>query len=358
MQITSQALNSPTTQKRKFLNSINYFRAIAIIIIVLSHSYDLAQWEINSVWSKFCYSLSQNGSVFFIFISGFLFHHIFYFRFQFQKFMVKKLNYVFLPYLIMSFLPLVYQLGSENGGIYLPSQLQDNLTLATLWYLATGKMMVAYWYIPVAMMLYFLSPVVIKLINHKTLGSGILALMPISLIVHRPIANINPLHSLIYFLPVYLLGVWCSINKQKIYVYLANKIWLVLNLSLLLALYQSLFFEVSGNFHKEFWSVTVIDINLIQKILLCFFLMSLLNLYENTDNSFLKKTAEVSFPIYFIHPLLIMILAKVIDAFNLSYQGNFLTLLIATTVLLLGSMAIAFLGKSLLNKKSRYIIGW
>ncbi|MEO1340490.1 MAG: hypothetical protein AAFV28_04935, partial [Cyanobacteria bacterium J06635_13] len=78
----------------------------------------------------------------------------------------------------------------------------------------------------------------------------VLLLLPISMIVHRPINNINPLHSLVYFLPVYLLGIYSSANREKILKLLAspiNKVTLLLS-AISLILIQVLVLNSSGNF--------------------------------------------------------------------------------------------------------------
>ncbi|MCC0177652.1 hypothetical protein I4641_11750 [Waterburya agarophytonicola K14] len=58
--------------KKRFLNSINYFRGIAILIIVFGHSYGLSEININTLFDRAFFSLMKHGSVYFIFISGFL----------------------------------------------------------------------------------------------------------------------------------------------------------------------------------------------------------------------------------------------------------------------------------------------
>jgi len=352
-------LQSPVKPK-KFLNSINYFRGIAIILIVLGHSYDLSHWEISNNFEKLFYSLSLNGSVYFVFISGFLYNHIFYPKFEYKKFMVKKSQYVLLPYLLFSLVPILLTVLFAGGGEYLPESLSDRPIIATLWYLLTGRIIFAYWYIPMAMLLFAISPLINIVIKSNKVLSAIIVLLPISLIVHRPIDNINPLHSLIYFLPVYFIGIWSSINNKKIYTYLKSKKKKAAVAALVIAIgiIQVYLFQEPGNFHKEFWSLTVPDINLLQKILLCFLFMSILDIYENTDIATMKKTAATSFAIYFIHPFLINIIISISVRLGIDYPGNFFTLIIATFLIVIISMAIAYSCKAILKKNSRYLIGW
>ena len=353
-------LESPTTKKRKFLNSINYFRGIAIVIIVLGHCYDLAQWNISSNLEKLFYSFTLNGSVYFVFISGFLYRHIFYDRFDYKKFMLKKAQYVFIPYLVCSTLPIIYGVFISEEKGFLPDSLVDKPLQAIGWYLITGRIADTYWYVPMAMLLFALSPVVNLIIKSGKVLQVSLFLLPISLLVHRPIDNINAVHSLIYYFPLYLIGIWTSINHQKINSYLEdNKHKLILGLgALALGIVQVWLLNSSGNFHKEFWSLTVPDVNLLQKTLLCFLFMSILNRYEQSDISVLKQTAATSFAIYFIHPLLIYPAYSILERLNFNFQGNFFTLIFTSTLVLLVSMAIAFIVKAIFKKNSRYLIGW
>ncbi|MCC0175369.1 acyltransferase [Waterburya agarophytonicola K14] len=349
--------------QKKFLNSINYFRGIAIIIIVAAHSYGIANWNVYqdpTLFEKFFYALNLNGSVFFMFISGFLYNHIFYPRFNYKKFMIKKAKYVLIPYLVCSILPILYAVFIDIEGGFLLDSLKDKPTLAILWFLATGRAVYAYWYIPMIILIFAISPLINAIIKSKYLIYITLGLIPISMLVHRPIHNTNPVHSLVYFLPIYLLGIYSSINQKKIYAFLkSNQVKItILFLAIALGLIQVLIFNVHGNFSKGFWSITVPDVNLLQKILLCFLLMSVLDKYEDTDITAMKKTAETSFAIYFIHPFLLKPITKLVRSLELGIQGNILTLIVATFLVVIVSIAIAHLLKLVFKGNSRYIIGW
>ncbi|MEL6912785.1 MAG: acyltransferase, partial [Cyanobacteria bacterium J06598_4] len=76
------------------------------------------------------------------------------------------------------------------------------------------------------------------------------------------------------------------------------------------------------------------------------------------DISTLKKTAQTSFAIYFIHPFLIRPLTRLPNVLGFNFQGNLFTLIIATGVMVGLSIAIAQLIKLIFKKNSRYIIGW
>ena len=329
----------------------------------MAHSYGVAHWNVYhnpNIFEKFFYSLNLNGSVFFVFISGFLYNHIFYAKFDYQKFMLKKVKYVLLPYLICSAIPIWQTVFLHDGGHFLPNALQDRPLFSILWFICTGRAVYAYWYIPMIMLIFAISPLINYLIRSQHLLNVFFWLLPISMIVHRPVNNMNPVHSLVYFLPVYLLGIYTSIHQQQIYSYLKsnrNKI-VILLIALGLGIIQVWLFNQSGNFNKSFFSVTVPDINLLQKILLSFLLLSVLDNYEQAELKSMKKTAETSFAIYFIHPFLINPLSQLTKNLPGQFQGNLLTLLIATLVMVTVSMAIAYGFKIILKQNSRYLIGW
>ncbi len=274
--------------------------------------------------------------------------------------MTNKANYVLVPYLICSTIPILYAVFVDSKGSFLLDSLKDKPVLAILWFLVTGRAVYAYWYIPMIMVVFAISPAINFLIRSKSLIYTILGMLPISMIIHRPKFNMNPLHSLMYFLPVYLLGIFCSIHQKKIYTFLkSNKIKIaILLLAITLGLVQIFIFNVSGNFNKNFWSITVPDVNLLQKILLCFLLMSILDNYEDTDVTPLKKAAETSFAIYFIHPFLLKPLTRLVRSWELDFQGNLFTLILATLAVVTLSMAIAHLTKLVFKGNSRYLIGW
>ena len=69
-----------------YLNFINYFRGFAILLIVMGHLFEITKVfdynnpQLNSLFTKICFPLITGGTALFVFISGFLFHHIFYAR--------------------------------------------------------------------------------------------------------------------------------------------------------------------------------------------------------------------------------------------------------------------------------------
>ena len=360
--------SSPTTEPvatekkpKKFLNSINHFRGIAIIFIVMAHCYRPAGWEIETFADKAWFNLMMNGTVFFVFISGFLFHHVFYHRWDYKKYMKSKTKFVFLPYLLLSLPWIVWHLtvGTEPAFHVLYADITAPAQAAS-WYVITGRTLTAYWYIPMGMMLFALSPWVMYLIKKQQVMYWALALLVVAILVHRPISNLNAIQSLVYFLPCYLLGVWGSAHREKLFPFI-DKYWLLMLVAAIaLALIQAQFFG-AGVLNKAPFEMTVPDLMLPQKLLLTLVILALLNKFEHISIAPLQKLAEVSFAIYFIHPWLTTPWWMIYDSpdlFGLAGKGNIFTTLIVTLVVVAISYMIALLIKKLMNKRSRYLIGW
>ncbi|NTS78787.1 acyltransferase [Catenovulum sp. SM1970] len=347
--------------KKAFLNSINHFRGIAIIFIVMAHCYRPAGWEIESFADKAWFNLMMNGTVFFVFISGFLFHHVFYHRWDYRKYMKNKTKYVFVPYLLLSIPWIIWHLsGSMQPAIHEQYTDLTNLSSLATWYIVTGRMLTAYWYIPMGMMLFAISPWVIHLIKKHQLMYFTIPLFLIAIWVHRPIANLNAIQSLIYFLPVYLFGVWASVNRDQLFIFI-DKYWLIMFLSAVaLALGQAYFFG-AGVLNKDAFELTVPDLMLPQKILLTLVLLAILNKFEHIEINVLQKLAEVSFAIYFIHPWFTTPWWMIFDSpdlFGLQGYGNIVTTFIVTMLVIAMSYVVALILKRAFKKRSRYLIGW
>src|SRR5690606_5585731 len=104
--------NTDIKKKPVFLNYIHYLRGLAILLIVGIHCRISFPWE-HKIEARIFESLLDNSTIIFIFISGFLFQHLFVNNFNFRKYLVKKLKFVILPYLLVSILPILDKLYLE-----------------------------------------------------------------------------------------------------------------------------------------------------------------------------------------------------------------------------------------------------
>jgi surface polysaccharide O-acyltransferase-like enzyme len=177
--------------------------------------------------------------------------------------------------------------------------------------------------------------------------------------IHRPVLGLSPIHSLLYFIPVYLLGINCSINRLQFERLINGKLGILATLVVSLAILQSLYFNSSGSAYKESWfSLAEFDINLLQKVLMCFFFVGLLQQLETKSIPVLKHLANTSFAIYFLHTWVLHITDHypIFDLFPAIPQV-FIWLIMTCSVIII-CMTIAFLIKKVMGNASRQLIGW
>ncbi|MBN4055138.1 acyltransferase family protein [bacterium AH-315-K03] len=184
-----------------YLNSINIFRAIAILTIVINHSfYNGGAIEGDSLLVNIIASFTVGSSSFFIFISGFMLHHIIYKKYSYTEFIARKFKFVFLPYLLMSSIPIVINILTRNShydGFFLSTQngFWYEFVSPFLTYLWMGLVNPIYWFIPFILVMYSLYPLHVIYIKQNTVIQLIIffSLLALSMLIHRG----NGYHSLI-----------------------------------------------------------------------------------------------------------------------------------------------------------------
>ena len=356
-----------------FLVSINYFRAISILIIVTGHCYDIAGIDINSLTfgENIAVNLITGGTTLFVFISGFLFHYIFIPRYEYKKFISGKIKNVLIPYLILS-LPviLLYLNGIGQAPYFLPEAtgIFDRYFIPFIKYYWSGSTVIGYWYIPFIMITFSMAPLHVRFSRQSTTIQLVIitTFLAISAVLHRPIDNIFVFQEVLYFFPVYLIGISCSIHREKIYALMNNNELYLLFIVISLAIFEALIGK-QGNYHKAAFSLNGIDIMLFQKIILSLFFMVWLHRFEKTSIKIIEIIAATSFSIFFIHGYLISLTKREfenlgilsLDAFT--KQLHFspwvnLTLIVITFVLISSLIAIGL--KKIIPKYSRYLTGY
>lgn len=346
-----------------FLNSINHFRAIAITIIVAGHCFYMVDATFDTLVERSFGNLIAGGTVLFVFISGFLFHHIFYKRYQFKKFMVGKLKKVLLPYTLLSIVPIVLLVMRQDAyySLYDPQGtgfIATYIVPAAKYYL-TGRFLTAYWYIPFAMILFLLSPLHMAFIRLRFKWQMMITglLFTVSFFLHRPVDDILITQSVVYFMPVYLLGIMSSEKKDAIYAKLKGKeIYLLLG-AIALATLQAALGRFSS-YQKPPMLYDGIDIMLLQKIALCFFFMVWLHRFEHVSSKYINALASTSFAIYFTHGFVMQVIRGVVDAFDIEFSSPWAWYPLITIGMIAFCLLLAVGFKRLMPNYSRYIIGY
>jgi surface polysaccharide O-acyltransferase-like enzyme len=346
-----------------FLNSIHLFRAIAILLIVAGHSYWIAALNIDTFAERFVANLISGATALFVFISGFLFHHVFLEKFDYRRFLTGKAKTVLIPYLLLSFIPillLIWKRDGALGGLFLPrgEGVWWELVVPYLQYLWTGYFLMGYWYVPFILITFLMSPLHLRFarLRPNLQWSIVLLLLFSSSLIQRPIQNLSPFQSVVYYLPLYLLGLTCSQHKEKILEFFQGREILILMACLVFAAWQSGLYDWFGNYQKAPFSLTTIDLNLFQKVFLCLFFFVFLQRFEQSRNPLLDLIADSSFAIFLLHPFVLELFYRLDHRFDFPHGWLVFAIIVAFTILI--CIAIGYALKLLLGSKSRFLTGW
>jgi hypothetical protein len=347
------------------LYAFDNFRAIAMVLIVLGHSYP--PWVINTFPENYVASFITGGTALFVFISGFFFHHTFSIGFAWRPFLRTKLVNVGGPYLVLTGAYCVVVALRLLGQVPVPEFYRwpdggaVDLALLYLQYAVTGRAFYAYWYVPFILLMFAASPLFMRFIRltrrAQLVVFGLTVL--VSVIVHRPANNANPVHSVLYFSAVYLMGILVSLYRPQLFAFVQRH---VLGVGVALAIVAMLKIAIDGHHssrHKAaIFSFDGIDVFILQKSLQAALMLSLLLRYANRKIPALHYVAERSFAVFFIHNWVDLLLRRNVPWITTADVPGFFMFLIVATLTFLVSLVIADLLRALLKQRSRYVIGY
>lgn len=358
MALTSQTENN--ANDRRTLIYFDYFRAIAIVLIIISHSYNA--WQVDQFWEATLVNIISGNTALFVFISGFFFSYIYFPTFRYGSFLTKKTLFVFLPYLILSILFMCYHYLTHSE-IAMTSYLNEyfGTTLSNAWLilinLLTGRTQWAYWYIPFAMLLFLMSPVFIRFIHLALMPKLLITatLLFVAMYVQRPLMEINPFHSFIYFVPYYLLGIIYSMENVKINAWLKGKTFSLFLLTVAIAMLMYFLGQINNAGKASILVWHGIDYMIFQKLSLILFILAFTLSWQQYNLPFLKVIANMSFALYFLHQ---WILSFMRDFGMGDFEHGFIGVILISIVAMTLSYFLARIIKLMFKGKSRYIIGW
>ncbi|MCQ2740074.1 MAG: acyltransferase [bacterium] len=356
---------APST-KKPFLNYINVFRGLAILLIIMGHTMQLG--ENSSLLHTINCEIVCGGTALFIFISGFLFQHLSY-KFEYKNYLSKKWTNVILPYLFTSipglilcfFCPVAYKNTFVGLNIWL--QVPMHLTIGRVHNIPT-------WFIPMIVIFFLLSYLFLKFEKKKVLYKTLPLLFIITIFLPRGVAEYENLVGLSYFsryyayvmyilsgfvhfLALYVFGMYCSKNKNIIDIFYNKRLFLWLGMI----------------------TTSILDVYLAYKQIYCnytisktFLTMLLLGYLKHLDEFILshKKTnttldfiAKYSFGLFFVHWYWFFLYNQFFYLQNVIVTSNivsaFLTVIIRFVVVSLLSFVSLFVVKkiiTLVNKKA------
>lgn len=331
--------------KPEFLQHVQAFRGVAILLIVAAHCISVFDWTAAPWLERSLAVLLKNSSVCFVFVTGFLVRHLAP-RLRIVDYWRSRFEQVVLPYLCMS-VPALIVCGFllERHG------LSPEFRALPVWqrivgFLLNGDHLAPFWYIPFTVMLFLLTPLLLRLEEAASRRLR-MPVWPLLLVVSWLIprshwACVNVIH----FLPVYLAGMACCRDRHALRAFLGRFEVFAWTLCLGLFLWETL-----GPHRLGF-------VNLLQKILLTILLLHRLEHSSLARSPWLNRLAEISFGMYFVHGYVIaggkLLLPQLAPAGLPGTPLLFLAVLLSVTAL---SCLLLTLGRRLLGQASRRVIG-
>lgn len=336
----------------EFLSYIHNFRALAIIVVVAGHCIDVLNWESHNLEYRILSVLFKNGTYFFVFISGFLFRHLFY-RYNFCNYIKSKTLNIILPYLVIS-IPAIIVFTFILKKPYLSSTFYDHSVMyRIIYFYITGSHLTTYWYIPMIVIVYLAYP----LLKYSDRKNILCYLLPMFICLSCYVKRGDILHDLSHFVSVYILGM--VVCRYKIQIFqVGRRIYCYVMPCVLVSCACSIVFHnIAYIYNFSLYTF---------KVSLCFLAVSLLNFFDHNytvHKAILGYIAKISFGIYFIHPYLLSgfrylntgIIAGTLALSNA--EALFFSFIGILTATMLSCVVLIQFCKFIFPKWSRYIIG-
>lgn len=356
-------------EKSNFLHSLHWFRGIAIFFVVMGHA--VVKLRSDDALSIGLSGFFVNGTLFFVFISGYLFWHL-KDRYEYKSYLISKFKYVVLPYifilgavLILAFI--LQQKGISIGNTEYSVSFTNPFELRSgfLWhYFVGGAIILPFWFLPFIFIVFLTSKLIYEISNSKYFIVFFTIFMIISLITLRPILDDTPLMfpilNYFHFLGIFFLGIMMKKNETLFYDN-AKVFTFVFLFLFLLVQYISISERISGEIIVPFINTTQLKMlfGVMFFVSFLFLIEKSISNIEAKSNIFIKTLnvlAKYSFAIFFLHSFALKAMEIVLN----KYLGG-VDNVIGFTILVIGSFIISifvsWLIKKVVGKKSRMLIG-
>jgi len=346
--------------KTGHLKEMDCLRGVGILLIIVGHSV----YNSGEGFPLLLENAVRGATGIFVFLSGFFYHHLFYERMAYKEFMVQKMKKIAVPFVVVSLLAL--------GLYWLSWHVIDGYSSSKAFQFALvkirgGVVLFPHWYIPFIIATFLLAPLHKLYLRRKPeLQTALLvAASLISVFIHRPVANLNVVQSVVYFTPFYLLGLLFSRHRQWFDRRMQRFVWLGLPIAVGCILLQSLVFVHIGNYHKPPFAAGGVDLLFIRTFAVCIPLVGLCRKITGKSAACLTWVGLRSMQLFILHPLLSILVDRAFlwmyrvwefkvpktIGWSLGSSGAIFAFQ------LFGTLALIILLQKTLKKKSRWIMG-
>lgn len=335
--------------KSNFRYSLENFRGIAIVFVMLSH---ISSFRLLGQYSDYFFYFLVDATAWFVFISGYLFYYLEIEKFQYSKYLSRKLKFVILPYLILS-------IPAIAAGLYLSRNILLDLTPINyaIWSILTGGTVIApMWFIPMITVFFLLTPLFSRIAKSPLLVALTVIGLVFSIFSFRPVHNSNAIFSFLHFAGFYLLGI--SAAKFAPQLDAIPDAWKnrIIMLSLLaFVLIGACYPGVETEPISFLGTIGGLNYPILGKLMLLVAIFFAFERFFNFKNKSLSFMAKISFGLFFIHGFATLIFARWLSGF--AYPGPLSMLGAEIFFVVAGSIIVVFVSTRILGKWSRYVIG-
>ncbi len=352
------------TRTRPFLREVHSLRGVAILSVVMVHVFGTYLDHLSQVGPldkagkvfRTAIEIGLHGStVYFASISGLLFSSVLvadgWVRFYRNKFL-----HVAVPYAVMTliFSMLSYEPGVGGRGLVFSAQEPGALFSIAAAHFMRGTALPVYWYIPVLICLYMLTPIVYALVSRVPAVTLMFVVSP--LLVSRT-GTLVTIQSVVYFAGAYGIGVFLGMNYERNLAWMRQRGWALALICVLATLGLALLFwrrlDLLGpvSLREAFFFV--------QKLSLSAVLIGLLNHWQERLPRIVNHVATHAFSIYFLHLFVLYgLLDFALRLLPMHSTAQVFAIGLLLFVLTVGaSLLVSIASRMMLGRYSRLLVG-
>ena len=345
-----------------YIHHLHAFRGFAIITIVAAHAWSFMIFWTGSLDSEGLKSLFyltetlfHGSTLYFAIISGVLFQMVLNER-GWQRFFKNKITNVLLPYIVMSvfmttFYWQYYQADALRTGeeiTFVGSALSNVLQ---------GTASIHFWYIPVLMVLFAVTPLFSLLLNRAPWLLLCIALLPL-IIARSPFPDFLKPQTFVYFAGAYALGMLVGQYYTRVQTFVLQHRLSIFAVALIAS--GIILMQYVWGYQQNGLMSSRQTLIYVQKCLICLLVLNWFKQIEVKIPRWLSILGTHAFSIYFLHVLFIGFVIMSVQPYLESYRPAWLIFILGSTNLVIGivvSLSISLLARRLAGKHSRKIIG-
>lgn len=351
--------------EKKFIGYLHSFRGFAILNILAIHAFVFALLAAqNFSWNKTGFitianeTLFHDSTIYFAVISGILFSTALKSK-GYAQFFKSKLFNVFLPYLFFTLFFSLFQRGQMDNGFMIRKNWQDFPSDVAIT-LGTGTAQFTYWYIPVLLFLFVMTPVLSFITDRKRMGPSALILISVApLFISRSAWSDPSLSTPVYFLGSYALGIFVGNNLEENLNWLQTKIKILLTITLCSTI-AVVYFQWA-----QIERVAIVSVQesayYLQKLALSALILLWLRKMGNCQPKWITPFANSAFSIYFLHAAFMWTLTYYLTPLISKNEYYPFNILLSGVVLFVASLmlsqTVVLLSRKVFGKYSRIFVG-